>query len=85
MQIYFDRENAVGPVPATGIYAEHLEGMRLTALDIIQLLELEKTGVFDGIGASFWVNSDRVLAKTKLLVQLAEQRAASLKDGSFSR
>jgi hypothetical protein len=86
MQIFFDRRNAVEPAPLDdGPYAEHLEGMRLAALDLIELLARERAGTFDGVGGSFWVNSDRIVDRTQQLLLLAEQRAASLKDGSFRR
>jgi hypothetical protein len=59
--------------------------MRLAALDLIELLARERAGTFDGFGAPFWLHSDRVLDKAKQLLVLAEQRAASFKDGSFRR
>ncbi len=85
-QIFIDTRNTAKPVPLSdGVYAEHLEEMRLVALDLIELLARERAGTFDGVGASFWLESDRVLDKTRKLLRLAEQRAASLADGSFRR
>ncbi len=85
MQIFIEKRNAE-PAPVTdGPYGEHLEEMRLVALDLIELLARERAGTFDGVGATFWLESDRVLNNTKKLLRLAEERAASLKDGSFRR
>jgi hypothetical protein len=85
-QIFFDRRNAVEPAPITdGPYGELLEEMRLGARELIELLARERAGTFDGVGASFWIGRDRLLDKARKLFELAETRAASLKDGSFRR
>ncbi len=85
-EIFIDTRNTTKPGPlGEGAYAEHLEEMRLVALDLIGLLAAERAGTFDGIGASFWIESDRVLERARKLFRLAEQRAASLADGSFKR
>ncbi len=85
-QIFIDTRNAAKLVPlGEGVYSECLEEMRLMALDLVELLARERAGTFDGIGASFWIDSDRVLERARKLFRLAEQRAASLADGSFKR
>ncbi len=86
MQIIIEKRNAEPPAPVNdGPYGELLEDMRLAALDLVELLARERARTFDGMGGSFWINSNRVLDRTKQLLHLAEQRAASLKDGSFRR
>ncbi len=87
-QIFLDNtRSATKPVAvdANSAYGEHLEEMRLAALDLIGLLAAERSGTFDGVGLNFWFETDRVLGRARKLFQLAEQRAASLKDGSFRR
>jgi hypothetical protein len=69
-----------GSIPATGIHAELLADMESTATGLIALIGRERTGVYDGLGGSFWVGSDSVLNAAKRLVALAEQRVAELRD-----
>ncbi len=87
-QIFLDNtRSTTKPVPVdnNSAYGEHLEEMRLAALDLVELLARERSGTFDGLGLNFWFETDRVLGRARKLFQLAEQRAASLKDGSFRR
>ncbi len=84
MQIFLQSGNAkLSPIGA-GPYGENLEEMRLTAFALVELLARERAGTFDGVGGDFWIGSDRVLDTAKQLFQLAQQRAASLADGSFA-
>ncbi len=78
--LLYRAEKKTGPVPASGIHAELLGEMQLTATALIKLLELERTGVYDGFGHNFWTGSDSVLNTARRLVALAEQRVAELRD-----
>lgn len=69
-----------GPVPASGIHAELLAEISRGASALIKLVELERSGVYDGLGQDFWTGFDSVLSKAQQLVELAKQRAAELKD-----
>ena len=73
-------EGQTGPVPASGIHAELLAELDVSAHALIKLVELERSGVYDGIEHRFWTVSDPVLNAARRLVMLAEQRAAELRD-----
>ncbi len=48
-QIFIDTRNTAKPVPLSdGVYAQHLEEMRLVALDLIELLARERARTFEG-------------------------------------
>ena len=69
-----------GPREAVGLHAELLAELTATANALIQLVEAERAGSFDGYGADFWVGTDRVLDAARQLVVLAEKRANELRD-----
>lgn len=80
-QIFLREDRKAGPVPATGIHAELLAEMSQAASSLIKLIELERSGTYDGFG-NFWVGFDSVLNTAKKIVALAEQRAAELRDAA---
>jgi hypothetical protein len=73
-------EKQTGPVPASGVHAELLAELNATASALIKLIELERSGVYDGFGQGFWTGSDSVLNAARRLVALAERRAGELRD-----
>lgn len=75
-------DNPVGPKPASGIHAELLEEVTIAAHRLIELVALEKSGHYDGMGENFWTTSDRPLRMAEHIVKLAQQRAAELKDAA---
>ena len=78
--LYYRGEKKTGAVPASGIHAELLAEISQGANALIKIVELERSGVYDGFGQGFWVGSDSVLETARRLVALAEQRAAELRD-----
>jgi hypothetical protein len=80
--IILQRGKQVGPVPAIGVHAELLGEISQTASALIKLVELERSGIYDGFGHNFWVGSDSVLTTARKLVALAEQRIAELRDAA---
>ena len=78
--VLFREENQAGPVPASGTHAEVLAELDTSARALIRLIELERAGVYDGFGHSFWTESDPVLSAAQRLVKLAEQRIGELRD-----
>jgi biotin carboxylase len=76
-QIYLERKTTE-PIPATGVHAELLEEMTQAARVLLQYIELEQAGTFDGMGERFWTVSDSVLNTAKKLVYLAEQRIGEI-------
>ena len=73
-------ENQAGPVPASGIHAELLAELDISARALIRLIELERSGVYDRLGQHFWTGSDSVLNTAQRIVKLAEQRIGELRD-----
>jgi hypothetical protein len=78
--LLYRAEKKTGPVPASGIHAELLAEISQGASALIKIVELERSGVYDGFGQNFWVGSDSVLTTARKLVALAEQRIAELRD-----
>jgi hypothetical protein len=75
--------NETGPVRATGRVEELLGDMTVAANALINLVEAERCGIFNGIaGQRFWLNTDSVLEMAKQLVALAELRAAERRDAA---
>jgi hypothetical protein len=72
INIQMDRKTS--PMQAVGRHAEILAEMTQRANGLLKLVEAERTGVFDGLGQRFWVESDALLVAAKKLVQLAEER-----------
>ena len=79
--LYRDQKKT-GPVPASGRHAELLAELSQTANALIKIIELERTGVYDGFGQNFWTGFDSVLNTAQRLVVLAERRAAELRDAA---
>ena len=78
--VLFREENQAGPVPASGTHAEVLAELDTSARALIRLIELERSGVYDGFGHGFWTDSDPVLNTAQRIVKLAEQRLGELRD-----
>jgi hypothetical protein len=78
--LFYRDQEKTSPVPASGIHAELLTEMSQAASALIKLIELERTGVYDGFGQNFWTGFDSVLNTAQRLVALAERRAAELRD-----
>ena len=51
--VLFREENQAGPVPASGTHAEVLAELDTSARALIRLIELERSGVYDGLGQQF--------------------------------
>jgi hypothetical protein len=67
------------PQPAAGRHRELMVELAQGAQRLIQLIEAESSGRYDGLGQTFWVQSDPILQLTKKLATLAEERIAILK------
>jgi hypothetical protein len=62
------------PQPAVGRHAEILAELTQGAQRLTQLVEAESSGRYDGLGQTFWVQSDPVLQLAKKLSELAQER-----------
>lgn len=75
MSITFIRgDKSSAPAPASGRHAEALGDLEQAANQLLRLIAAERSGVFDGVGQSFWITEDAILRTAQELVRLAEWR-----------
>jgi hypothetical protein len=66
------------PQPATARHAEILNEITQRAQRLLQLIEAERKGTYDNLGANFWVQCDPVLQCAQKLATLAQERISVL-------
>ena len=75
--------DSTGPVAATGVPAELLGDAEQAAKSLLELIELERRGIFNGVaGQRFWLEQDSLLEMAKRIVALIEQLRAEQRDAA---
>jgi len=69
------RGQSTAAQPAVGRHAEALADLTNECNRLLNLIERERNGTYDGLGP-FWLNEDSVLVAARKLARMAEQRIA---------